>query len=300
MCVAVKQYVFLHRPFIFSPTGAVVAGEVGACARAVEHAEKAKVEQAQREPKAQQAQVDANRMVSLIKTAGGIPREGAVSLLKQDPATVGPRLFAQHCASCHRYGGHDGLGLVSAESPSAPDLRGFGSSSWLRGLLTADQVTNLSYYGGTKFRTGKMVRYVQEKLPARMAKNPGALDDLIEAVVAEADLPANRASAGAQLQRVEAGRTHVATTFGCTDCHAFRKADEDATAPTLTGWGSRAWMVRLISDPTHADFYGPRNDRMPSYLKEGRLTEGEIGLIVDWIREDTDPSTWLKPVATSR
>jgi ubiquinol-cytochrome c reductase cytochrome b subunit len=247
-----------------------------------------------------QAQVDADRMVSLIKTAGGIPREGAVSLLKQDPATVGPRLFAQHCASCHRYGGHDGLGLVSAESPSAPDLRGFGSSSWLRGLLTADQVTNLSYYGGTKFRTGKMVRYVQEKLPARMAKNPGALDDLIEAVVAEADLPANRASAGARLQRVEAGRTHVATTFGCTDCHAFRKADEDATAPTLTGWGSRAWMVRLISDPTHADFYGSRNDRMPSYLKDGRLTEREIGLIVDWIREDTAPATWLKPVATSR
>ena len=247
-----------------------------------------------------QAQVDADRMVSLIKTAGGIPREGAVSLLKQDPATVGPRLFAQHCASCHRYGGHDGLGLVSAESPSAPDLRGFGSASWLRGLLTADQVTNLSYYGGTKFRTGKMVRYVQEKLPARMAKNPGALDDLIEAVVAEADLPANRASAGARLQRVEAGRAHVATTFGCTDCHAFRKADEDATAPTLTGWGSRTWMVRLISDPTHAEFYGSRNDRMPSYLKDGRLTEQEIGLIVDWIREDTAPSTWFKPVSVSR
>jgi hypothetical protein len=59
-------------------------------------------------------------------------------------------------------------------------------------------------------------------------------------------------------------------------------------------------MVRLISDPTHADFYGSRNDRMPSYLKDARLTEREIGLIVDWIREDTAPATWLKPVATSR
>jgi hypothetical protein len=145
-----------------------------------------------------------------------------------------------------------------------------------------------------------MVRYVQEKLPARMAKNPGALDDLIEAVVAEADLPANRASAGARLQRVEAGRTHVATTFGCTDCHAFRKADEDATAPTLTGWGSRAWMVRLISDPTHADFYGSRNDRMPSYLKDGRLTEREIGLICCLIESGGTPATGLKPVATGR
>jgi hypothetical protein len=59
-------------------------------------------------------------------------------------------------------------------------------------------------------------------------------------------------------------------------------------------------MVRLISDPTHADFYGKRNDRMPSYLKDGRLSEREIGLIVDWIREDTAPGAWLKPVAVSK
>lgn len=247
-----------------------------------------------------QAQADADRMVTLIKANGGIPRDGAVALLKQDPATVGPRLFAQHCASCHRYGGHDGLGVVSTEASSAPDLRGFGSAVWLRGLLNPEQITNGLYYGGTKFRTGKMARYVQEKLPALKAKDPAAMASMIEAVVAEADLPANRAGLAARTPQIEAGRVHVSTTFGCTDCHAFRKADEDATAPTLTGWGSRDWMVRLISDPTHADFYGKRNDRMPSYLKDGRLSEREIGLIVDWIREDTAPGAWLKPVAVSK
>jgi ubiquinol-cytochrome c reductase cytochrome b subunit len=247
-----------------------------------------------------QAKTDADRMVALIKAAGGIPRDGAAALLKQDPATVGPRLFAQHCASCHRYGGHDGQGLVSAESPSAPDLKGFGSGAWLRGLLDPERITNSAYYGGTKFKGGKMVRYVQEKLPGLRSKGPGAFDAMVEAVVAEADLPVNRAGAAARKDIVEAGRKYVSTTFGCTDCHAFRKADEDATAATLTGWGSRDWMVRLIADPTHADFYGKRNDRMPSYLKDGRLTEREIGLIVDWIREDTDPTSWLKPVAVSK
>jgi ubiquinol-cytochrome c reductase cytochrome b subunit len=246
-----------------------------------------------------QAHAEADRMVTLIRAAGGIPRDGAASLLKQDPATVGPRLFAQHCASCHRYGGHDGLGVVSAEAPSAPDLRGFGSAGWLRGLLQADTITNSAYYGGTKFRTGKMVRYVREKLPKLQASEPGALESMIAAVVAEADLPADRAGAGDRAGTVEAGRRHVATTFGCTDCHAFRKPDEEATAPTLTGWASRDWMVRLVGDPTHADFYGARNDRMPSYLKEGRLSERDIGLIVDWIRGDTDPARWLQaPVAT--
>ena len=247
-----------------------------------------------------QARTEADRVVTLIKTAGGIPREGAAALLKQDPAIVGPRLFAQHCASCHRYGGHDGQGLVSSEPPSAPDLKDFGSAAWLRGLLTPSQVTNLAYYGGTKFKTGKMVRYVQEKLPKLEAKHPGALESLIEAVVAEADLPVNRAAAAARKPLIEAGRVAVTTSFGCTDCHAFRKADDDATAPTLTGWASREWMVRLVSDPTHADFYGQRNDRMPSYLKDGRLSEREIGLVVDWIRGDTDPAARLKPVTAAR
>src|SRR4029079_13085642 len=32
-----------------------------------------------------------------------IPKEGAVTLLRNDPETRGSRLFAQHCASCHRY-----------------------------------------------------------------------------------------------------------------------------------------------------------------------------------------------------
>jgi hypothetical protein len=59
-------------------------------------------------------------------------------------------------------------------------------------------------------------------------------------------------------------------------------------------------MVRLVSDPTHADFYGQRNDRMPSYLKDGRLSEREIGLVVDWIRGDTDPAARLKPVTAAR
>jgi hypothetical protein len=32
-----------------------------------------------------------------------IPKQGAVYLLRNDPKTRGPRLFKQHCASCHSY-----------------------------------------------------------------------------------------------------------------------------------------------------------------------------------------------------
>ena len=146
-----------------------------------------------------------------------------------------------------------------------------------------------------------MARYVREKLPKLRAAESGALEAMIQAVVAEADLPADRSAPGpaaeARKTLVEAGSRHVSTTFGCTDCHAFRKPDEEATAPTLTGWGSRDWMIRLVGDPTHPDFYGQRNDRMPSYLKEGRLSERDIGYIVDWIRQDTAPARSLNSAA---
>jgi ubiquinol-cytochrome c reductase cytochrome b subunit len=236
-----------------------------------------------------QARAESERIVALIKANGGNPRSGASTLLQNDPATAGPRLFAQNCASCHRYDGHDGTGILSAESPSAPDLKGFGSRAWLAGMLEPDRITNHVYYGGTRFKDGKMVKYVREKLPKQHASDPSALAAMIAAVSAEAALPAQAASDASDASLISQGRRHTVDTFGCTDCHAFRKPDEDATAPDLTGWGSREWIIGIINDPTHPRFYGKRNDRMPSYLKDERLTPREIGLLADWIRDDTDP-----------
>jgi ubiquinol-cytochrome c reductase cytochrome b subunit len=70
----------------------------------------------------------------------------------------------------------------------------------------------------------------------------------------------------------------------CANCHQFRNKDEEATGPDLTGYGSHEWLVKFISDPAHINFYGERNDRMPSYGTSGMLSEREIGLIADWLR----------------
>jgi ubiquinol-cytochrome c reductase cytochrome b subunit len=237
-----------------------------------------------------QAELETRRISELIRANGGIPTAGAAVLLRHDPVIAGPKLFAQHCASCHRFGGHDGLGNPVAEAASAPDLKGFGSRAWLAGLLDPQQITNHAYYGGTKFREGKMVKFVREKLPKRAAGEPGALEDLIAAISAEAELPAQAAQEVAEASRIEAGRRHARETFGCTDCHAFRKPDEEASSFPLTGWGSRDWTLGIIHDPTHARFYGSRNDRMPSFGKDARLGPSEMGLLVDWLRGDTDPA----------
>ena len=72
----------------------------------------------------------------------------------------------------------------------------------------------------------------------------------------------------------------------CTECHQFRRQDEDASAPDLTGYGSREWLIAILSDPAHDRFYGKRNDRMPGFGKDQILDAQSIGLLADWLRGD--------------
>ncbi|KAB2668807.1 MAG: DUF4405 domain-containing protein [Verrucomicrobia bacterium] len=235
-----------------------------------------------------QARFEALRIAEMIKANGGIPKIGASGLLHNDPATAGPKLFVQHCASCHRYAGHDGLGIVPPDAPGAPDLHGFATRRWLADFLDARQITNHAFYGGTKFRDGKMVKYVREKLPKLAARDTNAFSAMIAAVSAEAALPAQKGIDARESAMIEEGRKHTRETFGCTDCHAFRKADDDVSAPELTGWGSREWVIGIIADPSHPRFYGKKNDRMPALVKDGRISANEAGLLADWLRGDID------------
>ena len=64
---------------------------------------------------------DADRVPALAKARG--IETTALSLLKDDPKTQGARLFAQHCASCHRYDGHDGLGVELPKAGTLAELQ---------------------------------------------------------------------------------------------------------------------------------------------------------------------------------
>jgi ubiquinol-cytochrome c reductase cytochrome b subunit len=77
---------------------------------------------------------DARRAMDLA-SRDGIPPEGPLALLENDSETRGPVLFAVHCASCHRFRGHDGLGRVPAEAATSSDLGWFGTRRWVEGML---------------------------------------------------------------------------------------------------------------------------------------------------------------------
>jgi quinol-cytochrome oxidoreductase complex cytochrome b subunit/mono/diheme cytochrome c family protein len=240
------------------------------------------------------ARHDAERVVELAGSAGGIPPQGAVWLLRNDPATQGPKLFSRNCASCHRYDGYDGLGQPLKDPQSAPDLARFASRNWVEGLLDPQQVDSAKYFGpNMKAHNGKMVDFVKDEVAQSTdPKDKRELQSIVLALSAEANLPAQRDFDRTDTATIEAGRiAFKESVLECVQCHAWRGEKPSlggaSRGPDLTGYGSRQWLVDFIRNPQHPRFYpGDKNDRMPLYGEQKILDERSIGLIADWIRGD--------------
>jgi ubiquinol-cytochrome c reductase cytochrome b subunit len=233
----------------------------------------------------QDAERDARRVKELARSPTGIPPAGAAALLRSDPLTQGPKLFARNCASCHRYGGHDALGQAPKDPPSAADLKGFATREWLTRLLDPEHVGTTNYFGGTKFASGKMVKFVKKDVADFTPEQKEKLRKVILAVSAEAGLPAQQAADKRDAGLIKEGQ-QLFHDLSCTDCHRFHNTDEDATGPELTGYGSRDWLIAFLTNPAHARFYGKRNDRMPAFGDDQILSPQALGLLADWLRGD--------------
>lgn len=237
---------------------------------------------------------EAERVRVLAASPTGIPPTGAVTLLRNDPLTQGPRIFAAKCASCHRHDGLDGMGNPVDEAPSAADLNQFASRAWLAGLLDPERVDSVHYFGGTAFAEGKMVKWVKRKVPEMSPEEKDQLNLALMALSAEAKLPYQREADARDAAKIKEGLRLLDEELACLDCHEFHFTDEDASGPDLTGYGSREWLIALVTDPRHERFYGERNDRMPAFGAEDILDDKSIGLVVDWLRGE-----WYRPESES-
>lgn len=225
----------------------------------------------------------------------GVPVEGAVALLRNDPKTQGPLLFARHCANCHSHADGDGNGIVAAE-PSAPNLYGFASRGWIAGLLDPHRIAGPDYFGRTKMAKGDMVGHVRDAFDAattakERAKFAEGMDAIAAALAAEAGLsnPANPDDA--LKARIAQGARLIAAN--CTDCHKFHDKGELGSAPDLTEYGSRKWLRGMIADPNQSRYYGDgRNDRMPAFHAKPHdpsgnlLSDRELDLVIAWLRRE--------------
>jgi len=237
----------------------------------------------------------ARRAIQLAQAPAGIPVSGALTLLRNDAKTEGPKLFTQHCASCHDCCQTDEQGNkqgIVAEKSSAPNLFGFASREWVPGTLDPKKYVSPDYFGNTKFRKGDMVEYVKEMFEDMEEEDEAERMSMVIALSAEAGLTAQKAVDNRDKQRIAEGKDLMVDDFGCTDCHKFHAKGQLGDAPDLTGYGSREWLVGIIANPAHKRFYGEDNDRMPAYAEsadqpaDNVLTESQVGILADWLRGD--------------
>jgi len=231
--------------------------------------------------------VEAQRVKELAKAPQGIPPSGALSLLRNDAKTQGPRLFAQHCASCHHYLSDKDEGIRSG-SPSAPNLHGFATRAWVAGFLDPKKIVSDHYFGKTAFKSKDMVGFVKENLSDLDDDEKKQLETAVIALSAEAALVSQREADARDADRIKQGRKLLLEDYGCVDCHRYRDKGQLGKGPDLTGYGSREWLVGIIANPAHKRFYGSRNDRMPVY--EELISAQEIELVAQWLRGE-----WYEP-----
>ena len=220
-----------------------------------------------------------------VGEAPRIPVGGARTLLRDDPKTQGPRLFNQHCASCHDYSGSGGI--TRPDKPTAADLAGFAGRNWLKDFLTVEGIGGAKYFGNTKFKRGKMYEFVKETFADYEEKEKA---QIIAALSHEAELKSQATADAGSKADITAGVKLI--TENCTECHVFHGPDKraDAKGPDLTGYGSRAWLIGMISNPAHKSYYGKSNDRMPAFAesatdpKKNVMSQRDLELLVEWLR----------------
>ena len=245
---------------------------------------------------------ESQRITVLASAPAKIPPAGAIMLLRNDAKIQGPKLFAQHCGSCHTHvaarSEGDSPAVVDAKASTAPNLYGFASRGWLAGFLGPKHIAGPGYFGNTSHKEGSMVGFVNDTLAGWPAEET---QSVVLALSAEAGLKSQAEADHKDTARIEAGRKLIADGERCASCHKFREAGELGSAPDLTGYGSREWLLGMIGNPKGERFYRDDNDRMPSFAEHPSnspaniLDARSLGLIVDWLRGE-----WYEPSAAAR
>lgn len=241
------------------------------------------------------------RVVELIQSPTGINVSGARDLLRSDPKTQGPRIFARNCAPCHRYDGTDGMGKTLESPQTSSDLGQFGRREWIRGFL-ADP-GGPKYYGptqhgsfngkpnGQRFTDGAMAKWSAANF--KKMKNE-EVDAIVEFLASLSERPD---ASPPDPKLVARGKELFESGGGdngwqaCSSCHAMRDKNEaidpNAIAPDLTNYASEEWLRKFLLDPGAPQHYGTRN-AMPPY--KDRMSDKDLDILLKWMQH-----RWFEP-----
>lgn len=224
----------------------------------------------------------------------GVPPEGSRYVLLNDPLQTGFQSLKQKCLSCHYFDGKGVLergpdGKMVMSKQVAADLNGFGTRTWVRGLL--ENPADSKYFGTTP-QCGGMQRWKKssklkpeelDKVADFVALFAEVKDDETPNDWLENETVANHP--GLELFKNDCGRCHMVDPDG----NLGEGGEEDA--PNLFGWGSTRWTARMIRHPNAIDRYGflDEKDQMPGF-ENTELSEREIGVLLKFLKGDFIPN----------
>ncbi len=266
-----------------------------------------------------QAHLDGARTVELAQSPTGIPADGAISLLRNDPLTQGSQMFKTYCLDCHQ-----SAGMISASKSQGPQLVdllhrenvNFGSRDWIKSVLLDFEghfasLKNITEANGMSperaasaaaILSGSMKDWSATNAP--LLKDPANAADfaaLVEFLYAQGDRADALPDDDAKVQRGSEIFANGKLTQGefdsaCLSCHSMKSLEApeaSANFPILTGYAGKEWLKQFISDP-QAHYAGgdSGNNVMPGF--KDQLTAKELDLLVRFLTGDYYQSE-LKP-----
>lgn len=240
------------------------------------------VDRDRHDPEFQAAQATARQLAARARELarpGELPPEGAIAILRDDPQTRGPMLFADNCAACHRHGDEFRAG------DEAADLAGFGTEPWIRDLL--HDPGSPRFFGRTKL--SRMKKWAAENLKDLDAEQRAELDLVVNW------LAGHPSGVPKEDDQSEFAKGFEAFSNWCIECHKYEgDGGTNIAGPDFTGYGSPEWIRQMLVAPDSAERYGKKSS-MPSFAE--KLTERELEMLVGWL---TEQSSAYDPLAAAR
>jgi mono/diheme cytochrome c family protein len=215
--------------------------------------------------------------------AQGIPAAGAYLLLQRDPRTQFKSLFLKNCATCHSFGDNpkiipDAEHLQPGEFQTAhetgfenakfvaSDLARFGTEEWIYQFLM--DPGSQHFLGRSTGADGpnftRMANWSKKEQRGRNSEELKKLKTDFRTIAAW--LATHPEGAKAKLS--PAYKLMSPDAYNCVRCHRFESVK--GNAPDLTGYGSAAWLRKMLQAPNHPWLYGAEN-HMPVFRDTKRL-----------------------------
>jgi ubiquinol-cytochrome c reductase cytochrome b subunit len=236
---ALRSRLVYLAPIVLGILGAVALTELSMSADAAEPAFQAARHKA-----------DLRAEVAIRLANAGIPPEGPLVMLRDDPELHGEELFGKHCAGCHVLGEQGDKAKASATT-----LDGWGTPAWILAMI--HDPDDRARFGTTPYK-GQMPSVdvaPKDRKPDDAPFKPMPRDEM-DAIAAflssqePSSPPTSDASVRARGEKIVADR--------CTACHVY-KGDGDLggsnLAPELAGYASVSWVKAQIQNPATPTTY---------------------------------------------